>query len=197
MARHTHAPTWPTGAGTNSVAKRHRQRGAVLAVSLILLATVTMLGMTMLTGTRLNEKVTSNSQQKAIAFEAAESGIQSVWDVAYLREKITMGASVAVDNPPPVILPDSDTGMQADFDELDANDRGSDIDGEVSVQFCGEMPAAGSSMSEDLSTEKLVSMLVDINSVARIGNSSATADHLQRLRITSLRTDRTGNCLVR
>jgi hypothetical protein len=179
------------------VAQQDGQRGAVLAVGLILLATVTMLGVTMLSGTRLSENITSNSQQKAIAFEAAESGIRSVWDVAYLRKNISLGASALVDDPPPIVLPDSDTGMQVDFDELDGNGRGSDIDGEVSVQFCGEIPAIGSSMSEDLSTAKLVSVLVDVNSVARIGNSGATADHVQRLRITSLRTQRTGNCPVR
>jgi len=54
---------------------RQKQEGVALVVSLVLLVAVTILGITTLSGTRLNHKITSNSQNKAIAFEVAESGM--------------------------------------------------------------------------------------------------------------------------
>lgn len=174
-----------------------RQQGAVLVVSLVLLISMTVLGVATLSGTRLNEKIASNTQQKSIAFEVAESGIRSVWDVQYLRGSITSNAQDSGNNPVAVERPDADTGIASGYDQLDENGLGPDLSGQLTVQYCGEAAPLGSSMNEDLSSAQMASILVDINSVAQIANSSTSADHLQRVRITTLRTQRSANCTTR
>jgi type IV pilus assembly protein PilX len=173
------------------------QQGAVLVISLVLLVTMTVLGIATLTGTRLNEKITSNSQQKSIAFEVAESAIRAVWDVEYLRTRITSDPDNAGDNPIAVVSPEADSGVATGFDQTDGTGKGSDLSGLLTVQYCGEVAPIGSGLNEDQSTTQLASILVDVNSVANIANSSTTSDHLQRLGITTLRTQRTGNCQTR
>ncbi|MBX2879895.1 MAG: hypothetical protein KTR32_08185 [Granulosicoccus sp.] len=168
----------------------------MLIVSLVILIAMTVLGVSTMSGTRLSEKITSNSQQKSIAFEVAESGIRSVWDVAYLRQQIATSLS-AGNNPSAVAIADADTGLQSQFDQLDTSGKGADIGGSLTVQYCGEIMPIGSGTSEDLSSTQIVSMLIDINSMIDIGNSNTTADHLQRTRITNLRTRRTASCSTR
>jgi Tfp pilus assembly protein PilX len=169
----------------------------VLVISLVLLIAMTVLGVAALSGTRLNEKITSNTQQKSIAFEVAEAGIRSVWDVAYLRNSIASAPGDAGQAPAAVERPDADTGIASAYDQTDSDGLGSDLSGSLTVQYCGETLPVGSSMNEDLSAPQMASILVDVNSVAEIGNSSTTADHLQRVRITAVRTQRTGNCTAR
>lgn len=178
-------------------ADRGAQRGAVLAISLVVLVAMTLLGVATLSGTRLNEKITSNSQQKSIAFEVAESGIRAVWDVGYLRDSITSDPNNVGNDPVAVQRPDADTGIATGFDLSDDQGRGSDLSGLLTVQYCGEVSPVGSSLNEDQSAPQMASILVDVNSVAEIANSSTTADHLQRVSITTLRTQRTANCQTR
>ncbi len=54
-----------------------RQSGAVLLVSLIILVVLTMLGVSTMNSTQLEEKMAANSQEANRAFQAAESGLSS------------------------------------------------------------------------------------------------------------------------
>lgn len=57
----------------NSIQSRcYRERGAVLAVSLILLLLVTVLGVSTIGTTTLQEKMAANTRDKDLAFQAAE-----------------------------------------------------------------------------------------------------------------------------
>lgn len=53
-----------------------RQRGAVLFVALIFLLLLTMLGVSSMQTTVLEEKMASNTRERAIAFQAAESALR-------------------------------------------------------------------------------------------------------------------------
>ncbi len=171
----------------------HRQQGVALVISLVLLVTMTILGVATLSGTRLNEKRTANAQQKSIAFEVAESGIAAVWDIPYLTSVVTSDGADSGDDPRAVMSAEADTGLDSDFNQaVDGN--GVIIDGTLSVQYCGETVPMGSSQSADESRMQMVYMLIDINSVARVPNTSTQADHVQRGAITSVKTNRTGNC---
>lgn len=171
----------------------HRQQGVALVISLVLLVTMTILGIATLTGTRLNEKRTANAQQKSIAFEVAESGIAAVWGIPYLTTAITSDGAGTGDNPGAITSAETDTGMNSDFNQaVDGN--GVIIDGTLTVQYCGETVPMGSSMSADESRMQLVYLLIDVNSVAQVADTSTRADHVQRGAITSVKTNRTGNC---
>lgn len=54
----------------------HRQEGAALVIGLIMLVLVTMLGITALRTTALEERMASHTSDRAIAFQAAEAALR-------------------------------------------------------------------------------------------------------------------------
>ena len=52
-----------------------RQRGAVLIVSLVLLVILTLLGVSMMNTTKLEERMAANIQEATQAFQSAETGL--------------------------------------------------------------------------------------------------------------------------
>ncbi len=54
----------------------HKQNGAVLIVSLMLLLVMTLIGVTALQSTTLEEKMAGNTRDRALAFEAAEVALR-------------------------------------------------------------------------------------------------------------------------
>lgn len=65
-------PMMPTSHG--------RQQGAVLIVSMIILLLLTILGVTSMRSTNLEERMAGNMRDKHVAFEAAEAGIAEAED---------------------------------------------------------------------------------------------------------------------
>lgn len=57
-----------------------RQRGAILAVSLIILLVMTLVGITGLQTTTLEERMAGNMRDRALAFESAESALRFAED---------------------------------------------------------------------------------------------------------------------
>ena len=56
-----------------------RQRGAVLIVSLVLLVVLTLLGVSVMNVTQLEERMASNSQEMVQAFQSAETGLSQAY----------------------------------------------------------------------------------------------------------------------
>ena len=54
---------------------RHSQRGAVLVVSLVMLVVLTLLGVSVMNISQLEERMASNSQELNQAFHSAETGL--------------------------------------------------------------------------------------------------------------------------
>lgn len=61
---------------------RPAQRGAVLVVSLILLAVLTLLGVTAMNTTSMEERMAANTQEGLRAFQLAEAGLTRAYDTA-------------------------------------------------------------------------------------------------------------------
>jgi type IV pilus assembly protein PilX len=61
---------------TTKQCSRNRQRGAALITALVLLVILTMLGLSSMTTNTMEERMSSNAQEKNRAFQAAEAGIQ-------------------------------------------------------------------------------------------------------------------------
>ena len=178
--------------------KHHRQQGVALAISLILLAALTILGVATLTSTRFQEQITSNAQQKAVSFEAAESAINVVLsDHAMIIEKLADVPSDQYNDPDPVFPAGLDALLSSSFDQT--NDLGTslDITSTVSIQYCGERPLPiGTELSGDLSKERRVAMTFDVNGEAEIANSNASSDHVLRASFDRPETGRTGACVT-
>jgi len=174
-----------------------RQRGMALAVSMVLLVAMTIVGIATLASTRLNEKVASNAQQKAISFEAAESSIATMWGVTELLGTLELIPADQYDDPDAVIPPGLAAQLSDDFDQSNTFGKSVDIDASVTVQYCGELSRpVGTGASADESQVQLAGILFDVNGVASIGGSKARSDHIQRGYIVRPKTGRSGACTV-
>ena len=58
---------------------RSRESGAVLVISLVLLVTLTLLGVAAMNTSQLEEKMAANTQESTRAFQAAETGISEAF----------------------------------------------------------------------------------------------------------------------
>ncbi len=58
---------------------RTRQSGAVLIVAMIILVILTLLGVSTMTSTSLQERIAANTQEKVHAFQAAETGLNQAF----------------------------------------------------------------------------------------------------------------------
>jgi len=65
-----------TNLSVHNMAIRNHQSGVVLVVSLIMLVLLTMIGVTGMQVTGLEEKMAGNSKDRNIAFQAAEAGLR-------------------------------------------------------------------------------------------------------------------------
>lgn len=69
---------------------KHEQKGAVLLVSLMILLVLTLIGVSSLNGSLLEEKMAANSQTSTTVFQSAESAIKT----AYYQERLMPGLAV-------------------------------------------------------------------------------------------------------
>lgn len=75
------------------ITNRHmfrKQRGAVLAVSLMILLVMTMIGISGMRGTVLQERMASNTKDRNQAFQAAESAMRDA--ETYIESIVTTGS---------------------------------------------------------------------------------------------------------
>ena len=73
---------------------RIRQQGAILIVSLLLLLVMTLLGITAVSTTSLEEKMASNNRQRQLAFQSASSALRDA--ETWLRTNISRVAQFEV-----------------------------------------------------------------------------------------------------
>ena len=64
--------------GSNRL-RRRRQSGAVLIVAMVILVVLTLLGVTAMNTTLLQERIAANTQQQVHAFQAAETGLNQAF----------------------------------------------------------------------------------------------------------------------
>jgi len=176
-----------------------KQRGVALAVSLILLVAVTIIVLASMSGSKLNEKVASNAQQKSISFEAAESAIGAYWVGDTVRGLLQSDSVTQFNTSTAITPPGSTAKISTDFDQMNAKNTALaiDIDGRLTFQFCGETSIPrGSSLNVDESARVLVGAVFDLNAVTSLAGSNAKSNHLQRGYIMSPKTERSGSCTV-
>ena len=113
----------------NAHTLKKRQSGAVLAVSLILLLIMTMIGISAMSTTTLQETFSANAQHKATSFQAAESVIKTTWAVPIMGNAIG-GVNV-------IIAPTNA------FNSINNSNGGTPITTAVNstaaVQYCGQV----------------------------------------------------------
>ena len=90
-----------------------RQRGAVLVISLVILLLLTLVGVTGMQSTTLEERMAGNSRQRDVAFQAAETAFR---DAEWLIEHKTDGTSLADPYAASVFDPTCSGGLCASAD---------------------------------------------------------------------------------
>ena len=69
---------------------RNGQRGAVLIVSLVMLLVITLIAVSSMQGTVLEEKMAGNTKDRNLAFQTTESGIREAEN--YIESVVSLGA---------------------------------------------------------------------------------------------------------
>ncbi len=87
-----------------------QQRGITLATGLILLLMVTLLGITAMSTSSFQQKMTANFVDKEVAFQAAESGL--IAGESWLNSQILAPIAVSGCTPPCVLAHDPDFYME-------------------------------------------------------------------------------------
>lgn len=195
-ARRRGTPATPARRGGGARVGGRGERGVALAISLVLLVVMSVVGIATLSGTRLNEKVVSNAQQKAIAFAVAESAIESARDSVRTEgiASVLGGGGAVPEVSAPVALSSIETRLSG-LDQSHGSDTTTDVEAAVTVQYCGEgPPPAGTGLNADLSEAQFVGVLYDINGVASVADSATSANHLARDRVASIQTGLNGFC---
>jgi hypothetical protein len=96
----------------NTHYKIKNQNGAVLVISLLILLVLTLIGVSSLEGSAMEEKMASNSQTATNTFQKAESSIQEAFTLA---SRNPAGAvKIAGTNPPPVDHSDVALGINSE-----------------------------------------------------------------------------------
>lgn len=178
---------------------RSRQRGMALAVSLVLLVAMTIVAIATLSGTRLNERMASNAQQKAISFEAAESAIGSTWTVDAMLDSLDAIPITEYNNPQPIEPTGLNAILSTAFDQTAVSGTGLSVDitASASIQFCGETQLpTGSDLNADESKMQYAGAMFDVNGTGRVAGSKAFSDHSQRGYVIRPKTGRKGSCVT-
>ena len=169
----------------------------------MLLVVSSVIAVAALSGTRLSERIAGNAQQNAIAFEAAESSVELGFQRAEVIAALPQ-SSTARDASLAVHVAMIEASLQGDYDQERAGPTGTpissvNIEGELTIQFCGETPVPrGSSLNANLDdSSRLVGILFDVNGVARVDGNASRADHVQRGYLAGPATGRSGTCVTR
>ncbi len=78
---------------------RKHQQGAALVVSLVMLVILTLLGVSMMNTTKLEERMAANTQETTQAFQSAETGLSQGYDDANSWDLNTTANQAAVKIP--------------------------------------------------------------------------------------------------
>ncbi len=180
----------------------NKQQGVALAVSLIFLVLITIIGVTSIRGTTMNELMAANSQQKSMTFQVAESVIEGVWDTGYILRKTPADLT---DPPADVIAYHKDSDPVApepafNFNNMfDVPPNGTTaaiaVDASATLQYCGEdFKLIGYQQSADESNPAFVAHIYSIHGVGELAAANASGDHDQRGFLVRPEAGRTGNC---
>lgn len=167
-----------------------RQQGMALAISLIFLVLITIIGVSTMRSTTMNEVIASNAQQKSITFQVSESVIEGIWDTGFILENTPTDPN---NDPYPA------EAVATDKDNIPfANrfDKGAgSITATGSIQYCGEdFRLLGYEQSADESKPAFVAHTYSIRGVGEIPAANTYSEHDQRGYLVRPEAGRTGNC---
>jgi type IV pilus assembly protein PilX len=171
-----------------------KQQGVALAVSLIFLVLITIIGVTSIRSTTMNELMAANAQQKSTTFQIAESVIEGVWDTGYILKNTPTDLT----NPPADVLDKdmNDIPFNTMFDvPANGTTAAINVTANATLQYCGEdFKLIGYQQSADESQPAFVAHIYSIHGIGNLAAAHASSDHDQRGYLVRPEAGRTGNC---
>ncbi|MCK4586865.1 MAG: hypothetical protein KAU29_05960 [Gammaproteobacteria bacterium] len=93
---------------TKYLPPKHKQQGAVLFISLMILLILTLLGVSSLNGSLMEEKMAANAQTSTTIFQSAESAIRTTYHTANVDDASRSSAYESADDDTTVALATTD-----------------------------------------------------------------------------------------
>lgn len=145
----------------------HKQQGVVLVVGLLMLLVITMVGVTAMSGTTSNERMTANHQFQTLSFQAAESAIHDNFNVP----------SVA---PSVMTHPVSVTPAALNYDVDMAGGNTVSVLASADIQFCGEEIPMGSGFCNGMAGPCDIDQVFDVTGSGEVSTLGTQEQHLRR-----------------
>ncbi len=147
-----------------------QQRGFVLVVGLLMLLVITIVGVTAMSGTTSNERMTANNQFQTLSFQAAESAIHDVFNPTAVTPSIN---AYTATTPP---------GSLAASTNYDVNVSGGNnvaVTADSDIQFCGEEQSVGFQYCNGLDPCNL-DRVYDVEGTGTVATLGTQERHLRR-----------------
>lgn len=115
---------------------QNKQKGVVLVIGLLMLLVITMVGVTAMSGTTTNERMTANHMFQSLSFQAAESAIHDVFNIPSVAPAMSDANWRSLPTPNNYDV-DIHGGVGTDIN----------VQAMANIQFCGEVTPPQSDMS--------------------------------------------------
>ena len=165
------------------IANIRHQSGAVLIVSLMIMLVMTIIGISALSGTTLEEKMAHNYQQSMIVFQGAETAIEKIIIAG------DPGGAGIYDNPfydvdqDPLVtslsagLNDTSTVVAYDETVMDPNNYVAN----AKLTTSSTVSFKGTNACPETSFEELICMVFDVTAAAGIAETDTNDTHVQTI----------------
>jgi len=144
-----------------------KQNGVVLVIGLLMLLVITMVGVTAMSGTSTNERMTANHQFQTLSFQAAESAIHDVFNVP--------SVTPAMADPNWRVSP---TPNNYNVRVRNDTSAGIGVVAQANVQFCGEVSPPQSDLSVGVSNPMY--QVYDIRGSGDVAALGSMETHMRR-----------------
>ncbi len=141
----------------------HRECGATLIISLIMLLVLTLIGISGMNTSVMQERMAVNSQNSNRSFQAAESTVRSLMDEVYASNLDRLRESMQ-----------NASGLSEKIDVTIDPDNG--VSGSYQARYLGEViVTSGSSMNADESSNQLKGFRYELEGEASMANTGASS----------------------
>ncbi len=144
-----------------------KQQGVVLVVGLLMLLIITIVGVTAMSDTTMNERMTANHQFQTLSFQAAESAIHDNFNVPSVVPSV-MAVNWFVDPAPTNYNVDIKSGSPIA------------VQADASIQFCGEELPMGSGFCNGLAGGCDIDQVFDVRGEGQVSALGTQEQHLRR-----------------
>ena len=146
----------------------NKQKGVTLVIGLLMLLVITIVGVTAMSGTTSNERMTSNHQFQSLSFQAAESAIHDSFNVPSVAPAL-LDANWTTSPP----------AINYNVDLHSGNTGAVGVAAQANIQFCGEISPPQSDITSSPSGNPRY-QVYDIRGSGDVAQLGSMETHMRR-----------------